>query len=81
MECVRNEPILVKFVTRVAARFGLVVTEKEGPCAHGSLPWNYAFIEHFQDMARCHFTVRRLKRAYGKILLALSTAGLLASIS
>jgi hypothetical protein len=27
---------------------------------------NYAFIEHFQDVARGHFTVRRLERAYGK---------------
>jgi len=27
---------------------------------------NYAFIEHFQDMARGHFIVRRLERAYGE---------------
>ena len=27
---------------------------------------NYAFIEHFQDVARGHFTVRRLERLYGK---------------
>jgi hypothetical protein len=26
---------------------------------------NYAFIEHFQDVARGHFTVRRLERLYG----------------
>jgi len=30
---------------------------------------NYAFIEHFQDVARGHFTVRRLERIYGKILV------------
>ena len=30
---------------------------------------NYAFIEHFQDVARAHFTVRRLERAYGKDLV------------
>jgi hypothetical protein len=30
---------------------------------------NYAFIEHFQDVARGHFTVRRLERAYGKELV------------
>ena len=27
---------------------------------------NYTFIEHFQDIARGHFTVRRLERTYGK---------------
>jgi hypothetical protein len=27
---------------------------------------NYAFIEHFQDMARGHFIVRRLERTYGE---------------
>jgi hypothetical protein len=27
---------------------------------------NYAFIEHFQDVARGHFTVCRLERLYGK---------------
>jgi hypothetical protein len=27
---------------------------------------NYAFIEHFQEVARGHFTVRRLERVYGK---------------
>jgi hypothetical protein len=25
-----------------------------------------AFMEHFQDVARGHFTVRRLERLYGK---------------
>jgi hypothetical protein len=27
---------------------------------------NYAFIDHFQEIARAHFTVRRLERRYGK---------------
>jgi hypothetical protein len=27
---------------------------------------NYAFIEHFQEVARGHFTVRRLERLYGQ---------------
>ena len=30
---------------------------------------NYAFIEHFQDMARGHFIVRRLERAYGETFI------------
>ena len=27
---------------------------------------NYAFIDHFQEIARAHFVVRRLERRYGK---------------
>jgi hypothetical protein len=27
---------------------------------------NYAFIDHFQEVARAHFVVRRLERRYGK---------------
>jgi EcsC protein family len=65
-------PILLKFVTQVAARFGLVVTQKVAAQvlplvgALGGAAVNYAFIEHFQDVARGHFTVRRLERSYGK---------------
>src|SRR6202171_1308708 len=64
-------PILLKFVTQVAARFGLVVTQKVAAQALplvgalGGAAVNYAFIEHFQDVARDHFTVRRLARLYG----------------
>jgi hypothetical protein len=65
-------PILLKFITQVAARFGLVVTQKVAAQALpvvgalGGAAVNYAFIEHFQDVARGHFTVRRLGRIYGK---------------
>jgi EcsC protein family len=65
-------PILLRFVTQVAARFGLVVTQKVAAQALpvvgalGGAAVNYAFIEHFQDVARGHFTVRRLERLYGK---------------
>ena len=34
--------------------------------AFGGAVVNYAFIDHFQDVARGHFTVRRLERSYGK---------------
>jgi hypothetical protein len=33
--------------------------------AVGGAAVNLAFIEHFQDLARGHFTVRRLERTYG----------------
>jgi EcsC protein family len=67
-----NAAILLKFVTQVAARFGLVITQKVAVQALpivgalGGAAVNYAFIEHFQDIARVHFTVRRLERIYGK---------------
>jgi hypothetical protein len=68
-------PILVRFITQVAARFGVVVTQKAAAQAMpvigalGGAAVNYAFIEHFQDVARGHFTVRRLERRYGKGLV------------
>ena len=70
-----GSPILVRFITQVAARFGVVVTQKVAAQAVpvigalGGAVVNYAFIEHFQDVAQGHFTVRRLERAYGKDLV------------
>jgi hypothetical protein len=70
-----GSPILLRFVTQVAARFGLVVTQKVAAQALpvigavGGAAVNYAFIEHFQNVARGHFTVRRLERVYGKKLV------------
>jgi len=34
--------------------------------ALGGAAVDYAFIEHFEDVARGHFTVHRLERLYGK---------------
>ena len=65
-------PVLVRFITQVASRFGVVVTQKVAAQALpvvgalGGAAVNYAFIEHFQEVARGHFTVRRLERLYGK---------------
>lgn len=70
-----SAPALVRFVTQVAARFGVVVTEKVAAQsmpiigALGGAAVNYIFIEHFQGVALGHFTVRRLERAYGKDLV------------
>jgi hypothetical protein len=64
-------PVLVRFIAQVASRFGLVVSQKVAAQAVpllgglGGAAVNYAFIEHFQDLARAHFTVRRLERVYG----------------
>jgi hypothetical protein len=65
-------PALVRFLAQVASRFGVVVSQKLAAQAlpvigaFGGAAVNYAFIDHFQDLARGHFTVRRLERAYGK---------------
>lgn len=65
-------PVVLKFVTQVASRFGLVVTQKVAAQALpvvgavGGAAVNYAFMEHFQEIAHGHFTVRRLERIYGQ---------------
>jgi EcsC protein family len=66
-----SAPFLVRFLTQIASRFGVVVSEKIAAQAVavvgavGGAAVNLAFIEHFQDVARGHFTVRRLERVYG----------------
>jgi hypothetical protein len=63
-------PAVVRFVTQVAARFQIQVTEKAAAQAipvlgaAGGALINNLFMSHFQNMARGHFTVRRLERAY-----------------
>lgn len=64
-------PVLVKFVNIVAARFSIPVSEKfaaqsvPAVGAIGGASINLAFISHFQEIARAHFTVRRLERCHG----------------
>jgi len=67
----RALPASVNFVRALAARFGIAVSDKLAlqmvPMA-GALSGaliNAIFIDHFQDMARGHFIVRRLERRYG----------------
>jgi hypothetical protein len=68
-------PALVRFISAVATRFGIVVSEKVAAQAIpvigglGGLFINTAFMDHFQDMARGHFTVIRLEKVYGKDLV------------
>jgi hypothetical protein len=71
----QGAPVIVRFIAQVASRFGAVVTQKVTAQALpimgalGGAVVNYAFIEHFQQMAKGHFTVRRLERFYGKELI------------
>jgi len=68
----KGAPALVKLITQVAARFSIVVSEKAAVQAVplvgalGGAAINALFIDHFQDMGRGHFTVRRLERKYGQ---------------
>lgn len=65
-------PGMVRFVSQVAVRFGVPVSEKlvaqSLPVigAAGGALLNTLFIDHFQDMARGHFIVRRLERKHGR---------------
>lgn len=66
-----SAPPIARLIARISARFGGVVAEKIA--AHGvpivgaigGATINVLFMDHFQDVARGHFTIRRLERAYG----------------
>jgi hypothetical protein len=65
-------PVLVRLIIKIAERFSIQVSEKAAAQAipaigaAGGALINTLFIDHFQDMARGHFIVRRLERKYGK---------------
>jgi hypothetical protein len=67
-----GSPVLVRLIAQIASRFGVVVTQKVAAQAVpvigalGGAVVNYAFIDHFQEVARAHFVVRRLERRYGR---------------
>jgi hypothetical protein len=64
-------PVLMRLIMKIAERFSIQVSQKvvaeSVPVigAAGGAIVNLIFIDHFQDMARGHFTVRRLERKYG----------------
>ncbi len=64
-------PPLVRLVTQIAARFGIVVSDKAAAQlvplvgAAGGASINLLFMDHFQKMASGHFTIRSLEREYG----------------
>lgn len=68
-------PVIARMVAALASRFGTVVTEKVAAQAVpvlgglGGAAINVMFMSHFQDVARGHFTVRRLERSYGRELV------------
>jgi len=65
-----NVPAGVELIRGIAARFGVVISDQvavrmvpvAGAVSGGLL--NLVFMQHFQDVARGHFTLRRLERKY-----------------
>jgi hypothetical protein len=68
----RTAPALVQLLSRIAQRFGVTVADKAAAQlvpvigAAGGAAVNALFIDHYQGVARAHFTVRRLVRAHGE---------------
>jgi len=68
-------PALLRLIALVAGRFQVHVTQKAATMlvpalgAVGGAGINLLFIDHFQNMSRGHFAVRRLEREYGAALV------------
>jgi hypothetical protein len=68
----KSAPALVRLIIQISERFSIQVSEKAAAQAvpaigaAGGAIINTLFIDHFQDMARGHFIIRRLERKYGK---------------
>jgi len=64
-------PLILNIISKIAERFGVQVTEKSIAQslpiigAAGGAIINTLFISHFQDMAKGHFTIRKLERKHG----------------
>ena len=64
-------PPVAEWLTRVGARYSARVSHKllakaiplMGAASGAAI--NTLFVQHFQDVARAHFTIRRLERVYG----------------
>lgn len=68
---IEGSPAIVRFILQISERFSIQVSEKAlsqalpAIGAAGGAIINTMFIDHFQDIAKGHFTVRRLERKYG----------------
>jgi hypothetical protein len=64
-------PPVAEWLTRVGAKYSVRVSHKVIAkaiplvSAASGAAINSLFVQHFQDVARAHFTIRRLERAYG----------------
>ncbi len=72
-----SAPAIVRLITGIAQRYSINVTEKAASQlvpvvgAIGGALINTVFIDHFQNMARGHFIVRRLEKKYGQRIVRL----------
>jgi hypothetical protein len=66
-----SAPVVSNLVTEIVSRFGLVISDKVAASAVpiigavSGATINVIFMEHFQKIAKGHFTLRRLERTYG----------------
>jgi len=66
-----SAPVVSNLVAEIVSRFGLVVSDKVAASAVpiigavSGATINVIFINHFQKIAKGHFTLRRLERRYG----------------
>ncbi len=66
-----SAPAIMRLLSQIGSRFGIAVSEKVaaqavpviGAVGGGVINW--VFMDHFQDMAKGHFIVRRLERQHG----------------
>ena len=67
-----SAPPIARVIKAIAARFSIQITEKAAAQALpfigavGGATINTMFLDHYQDIAKGHFTVRKLERKYGK---------------
>lgn len=68
---------LYKVISKIAKKFSVQITEKAAAQAIpalgaiGGATINSLFMDHFQQMARGHFIIKRLEQTYGKDLVEL----------
>ncbi len=67
----KSAPAVLRLITAISSRFGVAVSEQLAAkaipvvgAAGGSII-NVLFMNHFQDMARGHFIIKRLEKNYG----------------
>lgn len=66
---------IANLISKIATRYSITISEKfvaqalpiVGGIGGGTI--NYVFIDHFQNMATAHFTLKKLERKYGKALI------------
>lgn len=81
----QSAPVLANLIASIASRFNATVAQKIAAQlipvvgALGGAAINTIFIQHFQDTAHGHFTIRRLERQYGPAVVEAAYENLPAS--